>query len=267
MAASARGEHFGGRIERADDRHAGRGADDQRRGTPAHRRCVDRRFERGGLGRGGGGADVPQQHDEFVAADARDHVGGAHLAHERRRDRLEHGVAGGMAVTIVDRLEFIEIEIDQRRAHAVALDVGERAREFALEAAAVERLGERIDIDPRLEVRRCARAKLSSSAASRSTSAASRMATARAGAASPACARRRVLPIWPRSRCSRRGCVQPSWQRLGNRLGNRLALRPCRFFMGLPAANRGKIAFGRSCFSARRCPPPPAPAKTASATY
>jgi hypothetical protein len=96
--------------------------------------------------------DVPQQHDEFVAADARDDVGGAHVANKRRGDRLEHRVAGGVAVAIVDRLEVVEIEIDQRRARAVTLDVSERALEFALEAAAVERLGERIDVDPRLEL-------------------------------------------------------------------------------------------------------------------
>jgi hypothetical protein len=34
---------------------------------------------------------------------------------KRRSDRLEHGVARGMAVTIVDRLEIVEVEIDQRR--------------------------------------------------------------------------------------------------------------------------------------------------------
>ena len=71
---------------------------------------------------------------------------------ERRRDRLEHGVAGGVAVPVVDRLETVEIEIDQRGAGPVALDVSERALELALEAAAVERLGQRIDVDPRLEL-------------------------------------------------------------------------------------------------------------------
>jgi hypothetical protein len=57
-----------------------------------------------------------------------------------------------VAVAVVDRLEIIEIEIDQRRAHCVTLDVSERAREFALEAAAVERFREWIDVDPGLEL-------------------------------------------------------------------------------------------------------------------
>ena len=42
--------------------------------------------------------------------------------------------------------------IDQRHAGAVAFDIGERALELALEAAAVEDVGQRIDVDPRLEL-------------------------------------------------------------------------------------------------------------------
>jgi hypothetical protein len=110
-----------------------------------------RSFERGGFGRRIGVAHIPQQHDEFVAADARDHVGGAHVADKHSGDRLEHGVAGGVAMAIVDRLEVVEIEKNKRRARAVTLDVSERALEFSLEAATVERLGERIDVDPRLD--------------------------------------------------------------------------------------------------------------------
>ena len=78
---------------------------------------------------------------------------------ERRRDRLEHGVAGAVAVAVVDRLEAVEIDIDQRRAGAVALDVSQRALELALETAAVEHVGQRIDVDPRLEIQN-ARARI-----------------------------------------------------------------------------------------------------------
>src|SRR5262249_37927512 len=95
---------------------------------------------------------VPQQHDELVAAETRYDVGRTHVANERGGNRLEHRVAGAMAVTVVDRLKFVEVEIDQRRAGAVALDVGERALELALKAAAVEHVGERIDVNPRFEV-------------------------------------------------------------------------------------------------------------------
>jgi hypothetical protein len=70
-------ERRGGRVERAEDRDAGRGADGERRGAPA----------------------------------------------------------------IVHRLEAVEIDIDQRRAGVVALHIGERTLELALETAAVERVG------------------------------------------------------------------------------------------------------------------------------
>ena len=98
------------------------------------------------------GSDVPQQHRELVAAETRHDVRRAHAAHQRRRDRLEDGVARGMAVTVVHRLEIVEVEIDQRRAGAIALDVSQRAFELALEAAAVEDIGERIDVDARFKL-------------------------------------------------------------------------------------------------------------------
>ena len=69
------------------------------------------------------------------------------MAQQRRRDRLEHGIAGGMAVAVVHRLEFIEIDIDQRCAGAVAFDVSERALELALKTSAIEHVGQGIDVD------------------------------------------------------------------------------------------------------------------------
>ena len=78
-------------------------------------------------------------------------VRSAHMLHQCRRDCLEHGIARGVAVAVVDLLEAIEIEIEQRRTRAVALDVGERALEFALEAAAVEGVGERVDVNSSLK--------------------------------------------------------------------------------------------------------------------
>ena len=43
-----------------------------------------------------------------------------------------------MAMTVVDRLEAVEVDEQQRGLRAVALYMGERALEFALETAAVE---------------------------------------------------------------------------------------------------------------------------------
>ena len=74
-----------------------------------------------------GGDDIPRQHDErvlipvvghehreFIAAQAgHDALGRNDLA-QPVRDAAEHGVAGGMAMHIVDRLEPIEIDQHHR---------------------------------------------------------------------------------------------------------------------------------------------------------
>ncbi len=68
---------------------------------------------------------LPQQDGELIAAQPRHNVGGAHVPHEHHRHRLEHGVAGGMAVAIVDGLEVVEVEVDERRIRFIALGVVE----------------------------------------------------------------------------------------------------------------------------------------------
>ena len=57
-----------------------------------------------------------------------------------------------MAVAVVDRLEAIEIEIDQRRSRAVAADIAERAIELALKTTPVEDIEQRIDVGARLQL-------------------------------------------------------------------------------------------------------------------
>ena len=57
-----------------------------------------------------------------------------------------------MAVTIVHRLEPVEIDIDQCGAGAVAFDIGQRALELAFEAAAIKGVGQRIDVDARFKI-------------------------------------------------------------------------------------------------------------------
>ena len=73
------------------------------------------------------------------------------MAGEFARHRLEQGVAGGVAVLVVDRLEAVEIDEQQRRLAFVALQIGERALELALEAAPVEDVEQRIDVGARLQ--------------------------------------------------------------------------------------------------------------------
>ena len=67
------------------------------------------------------------------------------------RDRLEDGVAGGVAVNVVDRLEAVEVDEQQRRLAFVALQVGDRAFELAHEAAPVADVEQRIGIGARFE--------------------------------------------------------------------------------------------------------------------
>ena len=74
------------------------------------------------------------------------------MAGELARHLSEQRIANGMAVAVVDALEAVEVEEDERRLGAVTRDIGKRALEFAVEAAAVEDVGERIDIGARLEL-------------------------------------------------------------------------------------------------------------------
>ena len=59
-------------------------------------------------------------------------------------------------MAVVDRLEPVEIDVDQDRVGLVALHIGERALQFALEAAAIDQIGERIDLGARFQRRHTA---------------------------------------------------------------------------------------------------------------
>ena len=52
-----------------------------------------------------------QDHAEFVAAEARQKVGVAHLLLHQRGDLLEHFIAGHVAGDVIDHLELVEIDI------------------------------------------------------------------------------------------------------------------------------------------------------------
>ena len=56
---------------------------------------------------------IDEQH-EFVAADAREHVGLAHELRDAARDLHEQRVADGVIVVVVDVLEIVEIDERQR---------------------------------------------------------------------------------------------------------------------------------------------------------
>ena len=60
-------------------------------------------------------ADVVQQHHELVAADAADGVRLAHAAADARGDFLQQLVADGVAEGVVDLLEPVEVDVEQRQ--------------------------------------------------------------------------------------------------------------------------------------------------------
>ncbi len=88
----------------------------------------------------GGGAG--QQHREFVAAEAREHA----VARQRLADAVaegaQHHVAGMVAEAVVDLLEIVEID-EQQRERPAALDRGgERGIERGLEGGAIGQAGD-----------------------------------------------------------------------------------------------------------------------------
>ena len=117
---------------------------------------IDRLFQRRRLGVSVGLAEIPQQQCELVAAEPPDHVGGADVAQQRRHDGLQHLIAGGMAEGVVDRLQAIDVEQDQRAAGVIALDIGDRAIELALKAAPVGNLQQEVGIGGGLQLVRFA---------------------------------------------------------------------------------------------------------------
>ena len=84
--------------------------------------------------------ELAQQHDELVAAVARERVGGAQLRAPRRGRLLEQLVAGLVATAVVEGLEAVEIE-DR---HADRLAGEDRLLELRVPGAAVRQAGQHV---------------------------------------------------------------------------------------------------------------------------
>ena len=56
-----------------------------------------------------------------------------------------------MTIGVIDRLQTVNVEHDQRPAGMITFDIGDRATELALEAAAVENIQQKIGIGGRLQ--------------------------------------------------------------------------------------------------------------------
>ena len=90
-----------------------------------------------------------EQHDELVAAQARHGVGcaGGRLQPPRKLD--QHGITAGVAVTVVDRLEAIDVDDHESQPDggAVApsgLDLGNLVGQVDIDRTAIAETGQRI---------------------------------------------------------------------------------------------------------------------------
>ncbi|MEY9373818.1 hypothetical protein ABIE83_008436 [Bradyrhizobium diazoefficiens] len=88
--------------------------DEERRGQPLQRRLHEFGDFLLALDRG-------EQQQEFVARDARQHVGIAQVAPEPLRQLDQQRIADGVAVIVVDVLEIVDVEKGEREALAAAI--------------------------------------------------------------------------------------------------------------------------------------------------
>ena len=95
---------------------------------------------------------VAQQDGELVAAEAGDHVGLADAVVQRAADGADDLVAGLVAARVVDVLEAVEVEQEDRALAAVARGVGDVLGELLVEAAAVEELRQRVVVGQVLQL-------------------------------------------------------------------------------------------------------------------
>jgi hypothetical protein len=93
-----------------------------------------------------GEVDVAEDHRELIAADPRGDVGCGDPLVERLTHHPDQPVAGDVAVGVVDRLEAIEVEQQQRRALAALAASADLPPQLLLEAAPVVERGDRIAV-------------------------------------------------------------------------------------------------------------------------
>ena len=89
-------------------------------------------------------AGAGQRDDELLAAPAGGGVGGADVVGDDGADHRERAVAGLVALLVVDALEVVQVERDDREREVVARGAGGLGDEALLEPAAVQQAGERV---------------------------------------------------------------------------------------------------------------------------
>ena len=115
VAGNVGGAHeFGNAVlTGAEFEHADAGTDMEHALVPAKTQRVQRLMD--GIGNPPGMRQIAVREDdsEFVAAEARQQVGVAHLLLHDAADLLQHFVAGHVSGDVVDHLELVEIDVQQ----------------------------------------------------------------------------------------------------------------------------------------------------------
>ena len=132
-----------GALAAAGERDADAGGDEVLVAGEHERAGEHRRDPLGHLDRVVLAADVLEQHPELVAAEPGDGVACAHRLLQPRRDGGEQLVADVVAEAVVDQLEVVEVE-EQDRGHERLRRAAERVLEPVEEQHAVRQAGERV---------------------------------------------------------------------------------------------------------------------------
>ncbi len=90
------------------------------------------------------GVEPRRQDDELVPAPATDDVAGPYVLVETAHELAQDVVARGVAMGVVDPLEPVEVDDEERRGTIAVQHAGVVALQDGLEGGAVQRAGERI---------------------------------------------------------------------------------------------------------------------------
>ncbi len=116
----------------------------QRIGAVAHLQRLEGLAQRLGPLPGDGQRRLRQQQHEFLAAVPAGQVLHAHVALQQLRQGLQHGVARGVAVGVVDALEVVDVDHQQRQRQALGAALRDPGREGGVQVASVVQAGERV---------------------------------------------------------------------------------------------------------------------------
>lgn len=86
----------------------------------------------------------PCQHHEFIAADAGDEIAARHVFHQDAGSMHQHGITSRMAERVVDFLEAVEVEMQDRELRRLAVAIACQRVEFEVELTAVRERCQRV---------------------------------------------------------------------------------------------------------------------------